>query len=263
MKLVEALKLVEEYAGVGSLRWRDRTIGTIPYRISRFQGMAMSGLPIPGLHRIEGTVDARERARRRGARRRQRHARARGRPHAGADGRRRARPRARRGSRAAARLRLLLTDDPCASATPISPPTSRAFATCARPCSSTSSACRASSSSTTATALCRHVLAFDGDAAVGTGPTRSRLRRQGRPRRRRRDASAQRRRRSDHAAPTRDRARAAPAAALVQRAAHGRAVLRAASATAAPGRRSSKPASTTCAWNTTLGAGVTVSVQPP
>jgi hypothetical protein len=50
------LKLVEEYAGVGSLRFRDRTIGAIPYRISRYQGMAMSGLPVPGLHRIEGTV---------------------------------------------------------------------------------------------------------------------------------------------------------------------------------------------------------------
>ena len=51
------MKLVEEYAGVGSLRWRDRTIRTIPYRISRFQGMALSGLPIPGVHRIEGTVE--------------------------------------------------------------------------------------------------------------------------------------------------------------------------------------------------------------
>jgi hypothetical protein len=50
------LKLVEQYAGVGSLRWRDRTFGAIPYRISRFQGMAVSGLPVPGLHRIEGTV---------------------------------------------------------------------------------------------------------------------------------------------------------------------------------------------------------------
>jgi len=50
------LKLVEEYAGVGSLRSHDRTIGAIPYRIRRFQGMAMSGLPVPGLHRIEGTV---------------------------------------------------------------------------------------------------------------------------------------------------------------------------------------------------------------
>jgi hypothetical protein len=50
------LKLVEEYAGVGSLRVRDRTLGAVPYRISRFQGMAISGLPIPGLHRIEGTL---------------------------------------------------------------------------------------------------------------------------------------------------------------------------------------------------------------
>jgi hypothetical protein len=56
LKLELALKLVEEYAGVGSLRWIGGTIGAIPYRISRFQGMAMSGLPIPGLHRIEGTV---------------------------------------------------------------------------------------------------------------------------------------------------------------------------------------------------------------
>jgi hypothetical protein len=51
------VKLVEEYAGVGSLRSRDGTIGTIPYRISRYQGMALSGLPVPGLHRIEGTVE--------------------------------------------------------------------------------------------------------------------------------------------------------------------------------------------------------------
>ena len=50
------MKLVEEYAGIGSLRIRDRTLGAIPYRISRFQGMAASGLPIPGLHRIEGTL---------------------------------------------------------------------------------------------------------------------------------------------------------------------------------------------------------------
>ncbi len=50
------VKLVEECAGVGSLRFRDRTLGAIPYRISRFQGLATSGLPIPGLPRIEGTL---------------------------------------------------------------------------------------------------------------------------------------------------------------------------------------------------------------
>lgn len=53
---MSGVKLVEEYAGVGSLRWRDGTISRVPYRISRFQGLAASGLPIPGLHRIEGTV---------------------------------------------------------------------------------------------------------------------------------------------------------------------------------------------------------------
>jgi hypothetical protein len=50
------LRLVEQYAGVGSLRCRDRTLGAVPYRINRYQGMALSGLPVPGLHRIEGTV---------------------------------------------------------------------------------------------------------------------------------------------------------------------------------------------------------------
>ena len=51
------MRLVEEYAGVGSLRCGDRTLAAIPYRISRYQGMALSGLPIPGLHRIEGTLE--------------------------------------------------------------------------------------------------------------------------------------------------------------------------------------------------------------
>jgi hypothetical protein len=50
------LKLVEEYAGVGSLKFRDLTFDSIRYRISRYQGMATSGLPVPGLHRIEGTL---------------------------------------------------------------------------------------------------------------------------------------------------------------------------------------------------------------
>ena len=51
------MKLVEQYAGVGSLRCGDRTLAAIPYRINRYQGMALSGLPIPGLHRIEGTLE--------------------------------------------------------------------------------------------------------------------------------------------------------------------------------------------------------------
>jgi hypothetical protein len=54
------LKLVEEYSGVGALRWRGQEFGRIPYRISRFQGLSQSGLPIPGLHRIEGVVELRD-----------------------------------------------------------------------------------------------------------------------------------------------------------------------------------------------------------
>ena len=41
---------------MGALRFRDRKLGDVAYRINRYQGMAGSGLPIPGLHRIEGTV---------------------------------------------------------------------------------------------------------------------------------------------------------------------------------------------------------------
>jgi hypothetical protein len=51
------LRLVEQYAGVGTVRFRDRTLGPISYRISRYQGMALSGLPVPGLHRIEGALE--------------------------------------------------------------------------------------------------------------------------------------------------------------------------------------------------------------
>jgi hypothetical protein len=54
------VKLVEEMSGVGALRWRDQTFGRVPYRISRFQGLSGSGMPIPGLHRIEGMVELRE-----------------------------------------------------------------------------------------------------------------------------------------------------------------------------------------------------------
>lgn len=50
------MKLVEECAGVGEVITGGRTVQQVPYRISRFQGMASSGLPIPGLHRIEGSV---------------------------------------------------------------------------------------------------------------------------------------------------------------------------------------------------------------
>ena len=52
------MKLVEECAGVGDLSRQGEPIGQVRYQIARYQGMqAGNGLPIPGLHRIEGTID--------------------------------------------------------------------------------------------------------------------------------------------------------------------------------------------------------------
>ena len=52
------MKAVEEYAGEGQLSW---TGGSCPvgYRLTRLQGMAANGLPVPGLYRIEGNLDLR------------------------------------------------------------------------------------------------------------------------------------------------------------------------------------------------------------
>jgi len=50
------MKLVEECSGIGELTWRSETYGAIPYTISRFQAMTRAGLPVPGLHRIEGRL---------------------------------------------------------------------------------------------------------------------------------------------------------------------------------------------------------------
>jgi hypothetical protein len=52
------MKAVEEYAGEGQLLWvgDSRPVG---YRLTRLQGMAANGLPVPGLFRIEGDLDLR------------------------------------------------------------------------------------------------------------------------------------------------------------------------------------------------------------
>jgi hypothetical protein len=50
------MKVVEEYAGEGQLSWPG---GSCPvgYRLTRLQGMAANGMPVPGLFRIEGDLD--------------------------------------------------------------------------------------------------------------------------------------------------------------------------------------------------------------
>jgi hypothetical protein len=51
-------KLVEECSGSGALIQHGAVLRHVRYTISRFQGMLQgSGMPIPGLHRIEGSVD--------------------------------------------------------------------------------------------------------------------------------------------------------------------------------------------------------------
>jgi hypothetical protein len=50
------MKLVEEMSGVGEVTWQGASFQPVPYRISRFQAMTRAGLPVPGLHRIEGQL---------------------------------------------------------------------------------------------------------------------------------------------------------------------------------------------------------------
>ena len=52
------MKVVEETSGIGDLMMDGIPLCQVTYRLSRFQGvMESSGLPIPGLHRIEGSIE--------------------------------------------------------------------------------------------------------------------------------------------------------------------------------------------------------------
>ena len=53
-----AFKLVEQLAGTGELVFEDTVLRRVRYSIARYQGMFEgNGMPIPGLHRIEGSTD--------------------------------------------------------------------------------------------------------------------------------------------------------------------------------------------------------------
>jgi hypothetical protein len=52
------MKLIEENSGVGELIRNGQPLREVRYQIRRYQGMMEdSGLPIPGLFRIEGSID--------------------------------------------------------------------------------------------------------------------------------------------------------------------------------------------------------------
>lgn len=50
------MKLVEEREGQGHLTIRGESFGPVSYSINRYQAMTAGGMPVPGLHRIEGQV---------------------------------------------------------------------------------------------------------------------------------------------------------------------------------------------------------------
>jgi hypothetical protein len=51
-------KLVEECSGSGELIRGREVVGRVRYRVDRYQGMMEgSGLPVPGLHRLEGSIE--------------------------------------------------------------------------------------------------------------------------------------------------------------------------------------------------------------
>jgi hypothetical protein len=51
-------KLVEQLTGTGQLVHEETVLRDVRYTIARYQGMFEgNGMPIPGLHRIEGSTD--------------------------------------------------------------------------------------------------------------------------------------------------------------------------------------------------------------
>ena len=50
------MKLMEKAAGTGLLLLGAETPQKVSYQITRYQGIADSGLPVPGLYRIEGKL---------------------------------------------------------------------------------------------------------------------------------------------------------------------------------------------------------------
>lgn len=50
------MKLVEEREGEGQLTVRGESVGQVGYALNRYQAMTAGGMPVPGLHRIEGRL---------------------------------------------------------------------------------------------------------------------------------------------------------------------------------------------------------------
>lgn len=51
------MRLIETCEGLGEIDWAGRTLSGIRYDVKRYQAFTPSGLPVPGLHRLEGRLD--------------------------------------------------------------------------------------------------------------------------------------------------------------------------------------------------------------
>lgn len=51
------MKRVEERKGEGNLTVRGTQVGAVAYDFVRYQAMTAGGMPVPGLHRIEGRLE--------------------------------------------------------------------------------------------------------------------------------------------------------------------------------------------------------------
>jgi len=52
----DRFRKVEQRAGVGTVFCAGVTYENVRYRITRFQGMTRAGLPVPGVHRLDGRL---------------------------------------------------------------------------------------------------------------------------------------------------------------------------------------------------------------
>ena len=53
----DRFRFVEERVGLGSVRSAGVSYEGVKYAVSRFQGMTRAGLPVPGVHRLEGRLE--------------------------------------------------------------------------------------------------------------------------------------------------------------------------------------------------------------
>jgi hypothetical protein len=53
----ERFRLTERLTGAGVVAAGGREFAPVDYSIERYQGFSRAGMPIPGLQRIEGTID--------------------------------------------------------------------------------------------------------------------------------------------------------------------------------------------------------------